>query len=237
MMFIIVTFLSKLCVIYVRLKMKPNLFDVIKSKLIEYKIITITTKRDRELAREEIKAGKFPIFLLLIIIAFISALAIIYFYDRLMSYENNVQVLIILILQTIVIGFQLWVMYAQTRNEKMSNLPEFYIETESIRIEAPLIKHTQIYLKNIGQTAHQVSFKIKATKRGESLQIVSCQHILFTFKHEDRKPACTLLTDEYNNKKIRIDLTYFDKRGKYNEAKFIKLAGEQEFNPIFTGLE
>jgi len=236
--------------------MKPNLFDVLKSNLIEHKIIA--SQRESEINREELKAHKIPPFFKILIIAFIMAIMIVVGIPLLLRTQENQQVFWILTIQTGIIGIQLWVMYAQTRNDKMQNLPEFIIEKVLRKVTTTKIENrfehlmesphenkninrdiTEIYLKNIGQTAHQVSFKIKTTKRGEKLCIDKSKlhPLLYTFIKEEKKLACELKHTEYINKKIRIDLEYFDKRGRYCEAKFIKLAGEQDFIPMFTGLE
>jgi len=216
--------------------MKSNPYDVLKSKLADYRE---KTKRGREIDREEIKAGKVPIPFIFLGFALILAIVISFLFLYLVKSSENIQILIILSIQTVVIAIQLWVMYAQTRNEKMSNLPEFIIETDNYSkgMNHPLL--TAIYIKNIGQTAHKVSFNIKATKKGDALNTNDNKfhHLLYTFRNEERKLACELIKNEYVNKRIRVDLEYRDKMGKYCSAKFLKLEGENEFERMFTGLE
>jgi len=233
--------------------MKLNPYDVLKSKFADYRE---RTKRGREINREEAKAGKTPIPFIFIGIALILAIAIALLFSFIIQSPGETQVLIILIIQTVVIAFQSWVMYSQTRNEKMSNLPEFIILTKvfTVTVAERKVDHFKkmlsgqdsdnvnldniiICLKNIGQTAHRVSFRIIATKRGETVHTDELHPDLFTIRHEEEKDACKLRKNEYISKRIRIDLGYLDKMGKYCSEKFLKLEEENDFERIFTGLE
>jgi|GEM_PF-4775602 len=196
-------------------------------------------RRQNTILIEEIKAGKVPLLLQFSFFLFFFTFIILIATVFLRNLTENLWTIVILAVQTIILLIQSWVIRNQTKFNKIPIQPEFIIRTRRYQEGLDTPHLIGIYVKNIGQTAHRVNFGIKATKKGEKLDINKnrLERQLFTFQSEQEKFACELLYQNFKETTIRINLEYSDKIGGYCIASFLKLSNEEEFMPIFTGLE
>ena len=196
-------------------------------------------KRQTAIQIEEFKVGKIPsifqlLFFLLFFIIFIIMASLF-----ITNLTENGWTIVILAVQTVILLIQSWIIRNQTKYNKIPIMPEFVLTTTRYQDRLGPPDYIGISIKNIGETAHRVTFDIKATKRGETLNISRNRLYpqLYTVQAEEEKFACELLFQEYKEKTIRVDMAYLDKIGGYCWASFLKLSNEENFMPIFTGLE
>ena len=129
------------------------------------------TKDQIILGIEDLKNMRFPFTLKVIFYCTIIILAIVVLY----SFTNNYQyftnynwIPVLLIIQTIIILFQLKIIWTQAKYQKIPYIPEFNLNTRFIRKSAMHKKNGfQTTLKNEGNIAHRVNCKIIIGKGGK----------------------------------------------------------------------
>lgn len=214
-------------------KLKINIFSGLTTRIANYR-----KKRKREsiIEIEEIKAGKFPFILQIIGLAVVFVVFLLIGIAIIQKINENYWIPIILSVQLIFIIIQLRLIQVQTKYFGISHRPEFIFETFKFSegLDKPILR--AIRIKNIGETAYRVSVSIKS-KRKVKLAINQIYTNLYTIIPGQVKDAVEINNDDYENKRVIIKLEYYDKIGNYNSARFLKVEGEEDFIPLFTGLE
>jgi hypothetical protein len=207
----------------------------LKAKIKEFKK---EQSRLSAIEREEIFAGKFPVWLKLIVLVVVIALVFTFAISIITNLEERLWIPSILTAQLIFIIVQLWFIKNQTKYFKITHQPEFILKTFRFNLALKGPNYTRISVVNIGETAHRVTLNIK-TDRKKSLKFLNDSYYknLYTIKQNQEKEGCSITTDDFKNKKLVVKLEYQDKAGNWSEAVFLKLSKEEDFIPIFTGLE
>jgi hypothetical protein len=183
--------------------------------------------RDNEIIIESIKSYIGPnlfvgYFMIVIILLFV--IVTMYFKDI----KETLYVPILLGAQCVIIFWQLIIIYFQTKYLKFGHVPEFIIEIKDVT-GGPTWK--AIHLKNIGGTAHRVTWKVK-TKRKDKLKIGENYPQLYTMANNEKKLAFEINKDDFKNKKIVLIIYYRTKTGSMDSIKFIKTSYDPDFIPI-----
>lgn len=190
------------------------------------------------LGLEDIKNMRFPFLVKLVFYTAILSIlmwGILFLLDQFDKLKTYNWVPLILLIQTIIIIFQLKIIYDQAKYGKIPFLPEFNIEKIYFSKSSIYKKEGYgIMLKNLGDIAHRVNCKVKWCKKEKVLNELDFGKLR---KGAEEKILDFLEIDQFKKEPIRIYFTYYDKVGNRIYSRWFKPADKMDFYAILTGQE